>query len=333
MPTLYVIEPGARIEKEYRRILVTKHDETLMRVPLQRITQVVLVGRIGATTPALHALLRAGVPLLMVSRTGKLLGRLLPPTAANLPRRQAQFRRNDDDDFVLSLARSIVTGKIRNQRVLAQRIHRNRDEIDVTQELEQMKKAMQAAVKAEALDVLLGIEGQAAKAYFGVYRSAFESSWAFNKRTRRPPKDAVNALLSFGYTFLGYAMMSALEVVGLDPYLGFFHAEKYGRPALALDLLEEFRAPVVDSLVMTLINQKTLNEKDFEKHPGKEGVYLTQSGLRIFFRKFSQRLESEITPREIGRPISYRKLFEVQARKLVHFVEGSNDEYVPFRAR
>lgn len=333
MPTLYVIEPGARIEKEYKRILVTKHDETLMRVPLQRITQVVLVGWVGATTPALHSLLRAGVPLLMVSRAGKLLGRLLPPTAANLPRRQAQFRRNEDDEFVLNLARSVVAGKIRNQRVLAQRIHRNRDDINVAQALEQMKKAIQTAAEAESLDVLLGVEGQAAKVYFGVYRSAFDASWAFNKRTRRPPKDAVNALLSFGYTFLGYAMMAALEVVGLDPYLGFFHAEKYGRPALALDLIEEFRAPVVDSLVLTLINRKTLQEEDFEKRPGKEGVYLAQRGLRVFFRKFSQRLESEITPLEIGRPISYRKLFEVQARKLVHFIEDSADEYKPFRAR
>lgn len=333
MPTLYVIEPGARIEKEYKRILVTKDDEILMRVPLQRITQVVLVGRVGATTPALHALLRGGVPLLMVSRAGKLLGRLLPPTAANLPRRQAQFRRNEDDDFTLKLARFIVMGKIRNQRVLAQRIHRNRSEIDAEQEVAQMKEAMQAAAEADALDVLLGIEGQAARIYFKVYRSAFDASWAFNKRTRRPPKDAVNALLSFGYTFLGYAMMSALEIVGLDPYLGFFHAEKYGRPALALDLVEEFRAPVVDSLVLTLINRKALQEEDFEKNPEKDGVYLTQSGLRIFFRKFSQRLESEITPRDIGRPISYRKIFEVQARKLVHFIEGSTDNYKPFRAR
>ena len=333
MPTLYVIEPGARIEKEYKRILVTKHDEVLMRVPLQRITQVVLVGRVGATTPALHSLLRAGVPLLMVSRSGKLLGRLLPPTAANLPRRQAQFRRNEEDDFTLKLARSVVAGKIRNQRVLAQRIHRNRSEIDAEKEVAQMKAAMQAAAEAETLEILLGIEGQAARAYFRVYRSAFDAKWAFKKRTRRPPKDAVNALLSFGYTFLGYAVISALEVVGLDPYLGFFHAEKYGRPALALDLVEEFRAPMVDSLVMSLINRKTLKEEDFEKHPGKEGVYLAQAGLRIFFQKFSQRLESEITPRDIGRPISYRKIFEVQARKLVHFIEGEEDEYKPFRAR
>ena len=150
----------------------------------------------------------------------------------------------------------------------------------------------QDARRAVSLQALLGIEGQAAKRYFSIYRQAFAPEWAFEKRTRRPPKDPINALLSLGYVFLGYAVMGALEIVGLDPYLGYFHTEKYGRPALALDLVEEFRVPVVDSL-----------------------------------------LESRVTDRRIGRPLSYRKLFEVQARKLAHFIQGEQPAYRPFRMR
>ena len=333
MSTLYVTEPGARIEKEYRRLLVTKDDEVLLRVPLRKVTAVVLVGRAGATTPALHALLHNGIPLMLVSRTGKLLGRLRPPTAANLPLRQEQFRRNDDPAFTLTLARAIVTGKIRNQRVLARRLIRRRKLEAEQTVLPALQAYRQAAAQADSLPTLLGIEGQAAKRYFSVYRKAFAPEWTFEKRTRRPPKDPVNALLSLGYTFLGHALMTALEVVGLDPYLGYFHTEKYGRPALALDLVEEFRAPVVDSLVLTLVNRQNLQLDDFEPARHGEGLYLTASGLNTFLRKFSQKLESTVTPRQIGRPLSYRKLFEVQARKLARLIQDQAATYDPFQAR
>lgn len=330
--TLYVTEPGARLEKEYHRLLVTKDDEVLLRVPLRRVTDVVLVGRAGTTTPALHALLQAGVGLTLVSRSGKLLGKLRPATGANLPLRQQQYRRNDDETFVLALARQIVAGKIRNQRVLAQRQNRQNDQIEARPILDELNIAIKAAAQAENLSSLLGIEGQAARRYFSIYRQAFASDWAFTKRTRRPPKDPVNALLSLGYTFLGHAMMSALEVVGLDPYLGFFHAEKYGRPALALDLLEEFRF-LVDSLTLTLINRRTLQPADFEPAPDGEGIYLTRAGLNTFVRKFSQKLETPIQVRELGRSLTYRKIFEVQARKLARLVQGKDEEYMPFKAR
>jgi CRISPR-associated protein Cas1 len=281
----------------------------------------------------LHSLLHQGVPLLLVSRTGKLLGRLLPPTAANLPLRQAQYQRNDDKTFTLKLARTIVAGKIRNQRVLAGRIVRRRGFTEEKGVLLELQAALNAVPQTQSLDALRGIEGQAAKHYFSMYRRAFAAEWAFTKRTRRPPKDPVNALLSLGYTFLVHALMAALETIGLDPYLGFFHAEKYGRPALALDLAEEFRAPLVDSLVLTLINRQTLRREDFQQNTTAPGVYLTMPGLRTFLHKFSQRLDSTITPRQIGRPLSYRKLFEVQARKLAHFIQGEAEQYEPFRAR
>jgi CRISP-associated protein Cas1 len=332
MSTLYVTEPDARIEKEYHRILVTKNDEVLLRVPLRKVTDIVLVGRAGTTTPALHALLNAGVGLTLVSRSGKLLGKLSAATGANLPLRQQQYRRNDDETFTLALARQIVAGKIRNQRVLAQRLNRRKNAILAQPVLDELAAAIQSALEAQNMPSLLGIEGQAARRYFSIYRQAFDPEWSFTKRTRRPPKDPVNTLLSLGYTFLGHAMTSALEVVGLDPYLGFFHAEKYGCPALALDLLEEFR-PLVDSLTLTLINRRTLQPDDFEPTSDGKGIYLTRNGMNIFVRKFSQKLETPIQVRELGRSLSYRKIFEVQARKLARVVQGKDEQYEPFKAR
>ncbi len=268
----------------------------------------------------------------LASRTGKLIGSLSAATGANLPLRQKQYRRNDDARFCLSLARTIVAGKIRNQRVLAQRLNRQRADIDVHPLLDVLETAIQSAGEAQTLGSLLGIEGQAARRYFSVYRQAFDPGWAFQKRIRRPPKDPVNALLSLGYTFLSQALMASLEMVGLDPYLGFFHAEKYGRPALALDLVEEFR-PLIDSLVLTLINRRTLQNDDFEVASDGNGIYLTLNGLNVFLKKFSHKLETPIHSRQLGRVISYRKLFEVQARKIVKVIEGTVSEYKPFQAR
>jgi CRISPR-associated protein Cas1 len=162
--------------------------------------------------------------------------------------------------------------------------------------------------------------------------AAFPPAWNFEKRTRRPPRDPVNALLSLGYTFLGYAMCAALEIAGLDPYLGYYHQEAYGRPALALDLIEEFRAPVVDSLTLSLIKRRLLQAEDFSADV-TDGVRLSKRGLAIFFREFSDKLESEVTPRSIGRPISYRKLLEVQAHRMTNVILGKSPVYEPFEAR
>lgn len=349
MPTLYVVEPGARIEKEHHRLLVTKEDEVLLRVPLVHVTQVVLVGNVGVTTPALHALLEAGAPLLLVRRSGGLLGRLLPPTRKNLPLRQAQYRRNDDPQFTLKLARAIVQGKLRNQRVLALRILRRHPEAERAA-LDALYAAEAQAATAPDMAALLGVEGSGARAYFALYRQAFDAAWRFEKRTRRPPKDPLNALLSLGYTMLGNVLLTALETVGLDPYLGFFHTEKYGRPALALDLVEEFRAPFVDSLVMRLVNWRMLTPEDFEEGetegesdvedaeddaPGEmvKGVRLTERGLRLFLREFGDRLESEVQLAPGERALSYRKHFEVQARQLARTVTGEATTYTPFAAR
>jgi CRISPR-associated protein Cas1 len=331
MATMYVTEQGARIEKEYRRVLVTKHDEKLLAAPLGRVSEVVLVGRVGATTPALLMLLDAGIPLSFVTHSGKLRGRLTPPSAKNLPLRHAQYDCARDPEFCMAVSRAIIDGKLRNSRALAYRIRRAHPQI-AARWLERIEEAVQAVAQADDLDTLRGIEGAAAKAYFYVFRMGLRQEMTFEKRTRRPPRDRANALLSFGYTLLTQNLMTACEVVGLDPYDGFFHADKYGRPALALDLVEEFRGPVVDSVVQLVINKRIVGPDDFSEGR-KGGIYLSDRGLKKFLRQYTHRLNTAILHPYDGKRLTYQRVFEVQARLLAKTVQGELDKYQPFRVR
>lgn len=330
MATLYVSEQGAHIEKEYQKLVVTKEDETLTAVPAAQVTSVVLLGNVGVTTPAMAFLLERNIPLVYLSSHGKLRGRLVGATARNLELRHQQYRRAEDPAFCLAISRAIVRGKLENCRVRARRMERG----EPTTARGEIERALDAAARAPDLATLRGVEGMGTKAYFAGLRAALQHDLGFDKRVRRPPTDPVNALLSLGYTLLGENLFAALEIAGLDPYDGFYHADKYGRPALALDLLEEFRAIIVDSLVLQLINREILDAKDFQAaREADGGVFLTKHGLRKFFHHYSARLNTEVLHPYHGKRWSYLKTFEVQARLLRQVIEGKLPEYVPFRVQ
>lgn len=330
MATLYVIEQGARIEKEYRRVVVAKDDKTLLAVPLLHVDHVVLVGNVGATTPALHALLDAGVGLTLLDRWGRLRGRLESGVGKNLDLRHRQYDCSRDPAFCLAVSKAIVGGKLRNQRTLARRIARTH--AVAAELLARVDRAIDQVADAPDLAALRGVEGEGARNYFAVLRAALRAGFVFEKRTRRPPGDPVNALLSLGYTLLGQNLMAACEVVGLDPYDGFFHSDKYGRPALALDLVEEFRSVVVDSVLLNLVNRRRLTVDDFE--PGPEGgVYLKRTAQRTFFDAYAARINTEVLYAPGQRKLSYQKLFEVQARRLRKVIEGRETTYMTFLTR
>lgn len=327
--TLYVIEQGARLEKEYQRLLVTRHDQVLQAVPLARLTDVVLIGRVGATTPALLALLDAGIPLAFVTRTGKLRGRLVPPQARNLPLRHLQYDRARDEDCCLAVARAIVGGKLRNMLTLTHRMGRLRASRESVR-VDRFKRAIAGAEQATSLAALRGWEGMGSRTYFAVLRGGLPPAWATPRRSRRPPADPANALLSLGYTLLSQNLITACEVVGLDPYDGFYHADKYGRPALALDLMEEFRAVLVDSVVRRVINKGMLAPDDFS---GPGGTLLSGRGLRRFLRAYTARVGATVYHPAAGRRLAYQQIFEVQARILARVIRGELDVYIPFRIR
>jgi len=331
MATLYVVEPGARVEREYGTFLVAKGDEVLLRVPLARVTQIVLVGRTGITTPALLALLRRGGRLSWVNRKGELEGQLVPPLGKNIVLRKKQYRATDDKKLCVSVVRAIVYGKVHNSLVLMKRLRR-RKRVNSLNRIEKVESLLKDIQGATSVDVLRGLEGIAARTYFNMVKEALPETFSFTQRTRRPPKDPINALFSWGYTLLYAHIWTALEVVGLDPYAGFFHAEKYGRPALALDLAEEFRSPVVDSLVLTLVNKRMIKPKDFQG--GRDGgYYLRERGMRVFLRSFSNRVQTTVAHPHVGRSLSYQKIFEIQARQLAKVIDGRQQKYQAFRWR
>lgn len=332
MPSLYVMETGSRIEIERQRILVTRQDEVLLRLPLYQVSQVVLIGQVGVTTPALHRLLELNIPIIFLGHNGNYLGQVAPALCYNLPLRLAQFKCNDDDAFAIAFARSLVAGKINNQYVQACRWARHR-EIITDNLLQELKQTRAQVHQASEISSLLGIEGNAAKIYFKIMRSIIEPQWRFHDRNRRPPKDPVNGLLGFGYTLLTHAMSAALQIAGLDPYLGYFHTEGFGKPALALDLVEEFRAPVIDALVVALIALRQITTDDFEQDRSDGAVILKQKARREFVRQFGLKLGQPIKTREIGRPLTYQKHFEVQSRKVVALITGKASEYHPFMMR
>lgn len=338
MPTLYVTEPGARIEKEYKRILVTSTDEeVLFSAPLVHVTDIVIVGSVGITTQAMLSLLEAGVSFSIISRAGKLLGRLMPPSEGNIFLRREQFKRAAEPSFCFPIAKAIVLGKLKNQRAFASRLCRTHPEIPKIH-IEKITTAIKKAEDEQNVDSLRGHEGIGAKAYFKILRAALPEEWEFKTRSRRPPKDPANALLSLGYSLLTQNMMTALEVAGLDPYDGFFHADVYGRPALALDLVEEFRSVIVDSVVLTVTNKRIITPEEFAQSPkgdpGPEGgFYLKPRALKKFLLHYNERLHTLVVHPQAGRAITYQKCFEAQAWLLRRVIEGTKPAYVPFRTR
>lgn len=342
MPTLYVIEPGSRIEKEYQRILVTKEDKVLQSVPARLVDEVVLVGSAGATTQALLSLLDQGVGFSMVTQSGRLRARLRPVDAPNLLLRRRQYAVVEDKDFRIGVTRSILLGKLKNSRVMSMRIIRklmkrsDPNQPFLMSQLARIETSIQQVPATADDNTLRGLEGAAAKAYFAIFRAGLnrDEFQEFTKRTRRPPKDPVNVLLSLGYSLCADALFTACEVVGLDPYCGFLHTDTYGRPSLALDLLEEFRSIIVDSVVLRVINKHIIKPSHFAySDEGIEGIVLKNVGMKRFLGEFNRRLNTEIHHPIAGRSLSYRKCFEVQARQVRKMIEGTQTTYFPLLAR
>lgn len=316
---------------------MTKDDDVLLAVPLLQVSEVVLMSGVGATTPALLALLDHGVSLTLIANGGRLRGRLIAAEARNLPLRHKQYARSVDPRFCLDISRAIVTGKLKNCRTLARRMLRPSGEVEPgagQRAIDRINAALAQIPAARDLAELRGLEGSGSQAYFGVLKAALRADLTFEKRTRRPPKDPANALLSLAYTLLTNALFTACEVAGLDAYDGFFHADKYGRPALALDLVEEFRPIVADSVVLTAVNNRMIDAADFNPGDADDGgVYLSRRALRKFVTQFGRRLTTPVFHPLAGRALSYQKVFEVQARQLRKCIESGEANYQSFVAK
>ena len=333
---LYVQAPRARVSKSGEILVVTADDVELATARLEETSQVVVLGNIHLTTPCLHELMWRGIPVTWHSYGGWFYGHTMGNGHKNVELRTAQYRASFDESTCLHFARGLVSAKIQNCRTL---LRRNWKRAASSQSvLVELKDDSRRAAKAGSLPELLGIEGTAAARYFRAFGAMLheaapdeEFRFDFESRNRRPPKDPVNALLSFAYSLLVRAWTVTLTAVGFDAYRGLYHQPRYGRPALALDLMEPFRPLIADSIVLQAINNGEVQPTDFKRAAGS--VNLGANGRRSFISAFERRLGHEIVHPLFGYRVSYRRLMEMQARLFGRHLLGELPEYPNFTTR
>lgn len=301
------------------------------KVSFDSLHEVCFVGAVQVTAQAMTELLVRGIPVSYLTRSGRLLGTTLGMLGNNVELRVSQHELHRDEAKRLEVARVIVRAKIRNQRTLLRRNDRG----EPADALNEMSSLASAATKAAAVDELMGLEGRAARVYFerlsAVIRDRTDGELEMKGRSKRPPRDPVNAMLSFGYSVLAKDMTAITHRVGFDPMVGFLHSRGFGRPALALDLMEEFRPLIVDSTVLRMVAQKQAKHGDFKLRPGH--VLMASQLRRGFFRALEQRKKELVSHPVFGYRVSYARTMEVQARLLARWVLGEASEYLPFMTR
>jgi len=336
---LYANTAGALVKKKGDLLEVWAAEEKVGEMRIGEVSQLVLMGRAHVTEPAVRELMHREIPVVHLSQGGWLYGVTEGLPHKNIRLRQRQFRQADSPRAALAIARSIVRAKLLNQRVL---LRRNADADALRPALDELRRLSRDAERCDSLESLLGIEGRGARVYFEKFPSMLKprdadssddgfASFDFNGRNRRPPKDPVNALLSFAYAMLTREWVSVCRSVGFDPYLGFLHQPRHGRPALALDLMEPFRPIVADSVVVRVINNGEISPSDFISRMG--AVNLAPAGRRTFLQAFEARLAQEITHPVFGYRADYRRVFEIEARLLARHVLAESATYSPLVTR
>ena len=329
-----VQEQGARIGLDGERLAIrSPKTGTKVEGRLSNTSQVNVFGNVQVTTQALRTLLQRGIPVSFFSYGGWYVGRAVGVDSKNVELRLAQYAGATSPAMCLNLARGIVVSKILNCRTMLRRNIENPDRVA----LSELRQLSRKAADVASIESLLGIEGSAARTYFSCFASMLKASeddadrFDLDGRNRRPPRDPVNALLSFCYALLTKDFVIAATSVGLDPLLGFYHQPRFGRPALALDLMEEFRPLVADSVVVSVINNKVITQSDFIRAAGS--VALSAAARRRLIQAYERRMDQLVTHPVFGYRISYRRVFEVQARLLSRHLLGELPEYPAFRTR
>ena len=351
---LYLNTQGLHVGKSGRVLKVKEKQKVVQEVRINEICQLNLMGNIQLTTQAIQTLCQAEVPIAYFSMGGWFYGVTQALGVKNIFLRREQFRLADIPAFCLRLARALVAGKIRNQRTLLQRNHVE----PPRRALVQMKCMQQDAEHAVSLEQLLGMEGNAARVYFEHFAGMIKVgsgpgeeqvadplgggrngggsgdirfTFDFDGRNRRPPRDPVNALLSLGYSLLAKDLTVTTQVVGFDPYLGYYHQPRFGRASLALDLMEPFRPLIADSAVLSAINTRMVTTSDFVR--AGNAVALTPGGRKKFFRAYEQRMDTLVTHPLFGYRVNYRRMLDIQTRLLARLLTGEMSEYPVFTTR
>ncbi|MGA7932062.1 MAG: CRISPR-associated endonuclease Cas1, partial [Kovacikia sp.] len=316
MGTIYITQDDAFIGKTDERLQVRAQRKTLLDVPLLKVDGVVVLGRATISPAALIELLERKIPLSFLTGTGRFLGRLEPPLTKNIFVRSAQWRAIGESPQALHVVRAFVRGKLKNYRHSLMRTQREMSDpnsaalANLAQGITRLEQAIAPINTTNAINMLRGLEGAGSAAYFGCFQSLIRvEGFSFTTRQRRPPTDPVNSLLSFGYSLLRHDLEGAINIVGFDPYLGYLHTERYGRPSLALDVMEEFRPLVVDAVVLAAINRRSLTPSDFTVEPLSQAVSLSDEGRRSFLRLYEQKKQSQFKHPVMGKQCTYQEAF------------------------
>lgn len=329
MGTVYITEADAFIGKTDERLSVKANKQNLLDVPLIKVDGIVVLGRATVSTAAISEFLERHIPLSFLTDTGRYLGRLEPEVTKNIFVRKAQWQAAGETTQAVHVVKGFVRGKLKNYRNVLLRAQRENAK-DLNPSISHLEQAIAPINTTSSIDSLRGLEGAGSAAYFGCFNELIRAEgFSFEKRRRRPPTDPVNSLLSLGYSLLRHDVQSAVNIVGFDPYLGYLHVERYGRPSLPLDVMEEFRPLVVDAVVLSAINKKLLLPTDFTTEPLSGAVSLTKEGLRTFLRLYEQKKQSKFKHPVMGRQCTYQEAFEIQARLLAKFLMGETDKYPP----
>lgn len=327
MPTVYVTQEDTALRKKGERLIVKQGKEKIADVPLVKVDQIVVFGNASISGSLISLLLKAEVPIAYLSYYGKYKGRLVPEYSKNSLLRLKQFEAHKDMKVKLELTRKIVKGKLTNMRTLLMRDTRGTRSEEVKQLCQKMKNIINKVERVKNIDKLRGFEGMGSRYYFSQFDEVLNDNFNFDGRNRRPPKDPVNCLLSFGYSLLLNDVLTALYLVGFDPYIGFFHSSQYGKPALALDLMEEFRPVIVDSVVKSIINKEMVAENDFSKTCGV--VEMKDKARNKFLEQYEQRLREEFTHPVFEYKVTWRRCIELQARLISKTINEEIEEYPP----
>ena len=331
--TLYVQTQGAYLAKEGETVRIKVEKETRLTVPLHHLEGIVCFGRISVSPGLMGECAKRGMGLSFFTEYGRFLSRMVSAISGNVLLRREQYRRADDPAACLRIARSIVAAKVQNSRLNVLRAARESSSPPGTDELQQtaakMANALDSLSRSESLDSVRGCEGDAARNYFDVFNLLIRQQrdgFVMSGRSRRPPLDAVNALLSYGYAILTHEMAGALESVGLDPAVGFLHADRPGRLSLALDLLEEFRPVIADRLVLSLINLRQVQPSGFTTQPGG-AVQMDATTRKAFLSALTQRKRDVVTHPLLNEKVTVGLLPHVQARLLSRHLRGDLPDY------
>ncbi len=327
---LVVQTAGAHVGQRAHEIVVTVKEEVVRKLPAEQVRAVYLYGAVQVSTQAMQTFLEHGIDVAYFSPAGRFLGLARGLPASGVDARLGQYRLFGEPGIRLTLAREVIRAKVHNQRVM---LMRNGDVPDRV--VTRLAELRDATAEAKDLTALLGIEGTAAAVYFEQFNSMLKAadSWKFEfmGRNRHPPRDPINSLLSLGYSMLAKELAGVCHTVGLDPFLGFMHQPRYGRPALSLDLMEEFRPLIADSVAISLVNRGEVDLSDFIR--GAAGTFLNDQGRRAFWEAYFRRMDTEVSHPQFGYTMTYRRMLEVQARQLWRFVRGEAGAYHGFTTR